>query len=179
MRRLLLMAFCLVLALFPPGGLSAAELGSSPQFIATDLDGKAHNAEALRGKVVLVEFWATWCGPCKKSLPFYAQMVRENPDAFVVLAVSIDAKRDDARNFLASVVPDFEALPGFVPTWSPKHELASLFGPTVFPTAYLLDTQGVVREVVVGFDDAARARSQVAIKKLIAQRESQAAKAVE
>lgn len=178
MRRLVFTCFCLVWVLLPWAAASAAEPGTTPDYVATDLDGNAHSAASLRGKVVLVEFWATWCSPCKESLPFYAQLVRENPDELVVLAVSIDARREDARDFLKKVVPDFEALPGFVPIWSAKHSLAALFGPTVFPTAYFLDRQGVVREVVVGFDQASRARSQAVMKKLVAPGEAQPANTV-
>jgi peroxiredoxin len=70
-------------------------------FTLTSLDGKTYSLDKLRGKVVLLNFWATWCPPCRKEMPDLEKLYRElAPKGFVVLAVS-DEKRDVVENFLA------------------------------------------------------------------------------
>jgi thiol-disulfide isomerase/thioredoxin len=102
--------------------------------------------ESLRGKVVYVDFWASWCGPCRISFPVLEQLRDElGPDGFEVVAINVDEVEEDARQFLANTQVSYLVVrdgSGDTPT---------LFGVMGMPTGYLLDRKGVVREVHQGF----------------------------
>ena len=72
---------------------------AAPDFTLRDVDGAAVTLSELRGKVVLVNFWATWCRPCKKELPVLQRLSDEYPDDLVVLAVNWQEDADDARGY--------------------------------------------------------------------------------
>jgi thiol-disulfide isomerase/thioredoxin len=146
---------------------AAVETGDAPEFSATALDGKAIDSKELRGKVVLVDFWATWCVPCRKALPFYAELAEKHGGELVIVAVSIDTTREIAAEYVASELPMAAALSAFTVVWNQKHPLASLFGPATFPTSYLIDREGVVRQVYEGFDEDSKKRSAAQIETLI------------
>lgn len=137
---------------------AAVGVGDSPKVESSTVESEAFDLKKHRGKVVLIDFWATWCGPCKKALPVYSKLVSEYDGQFVVAAVSVDAKRSGAVKFLKSQVPQTLAQEGFAILWEKKHPLASQFGPPSIPTGYLIDPTGVVREVYTGFDDSSEAQ---------------------
>ncbi|MDG2047212.1 MAG: TlpA disulfide reductase family protein [Halioglobus sp.] len=102
--------------------------------------------ESLRGKVVYLDFWASWCGPCRVSFPILEKLAIEfGPQGFEVLAINVDEVEADAQQFLADipvsylVVRDGQAI-------SPQ-----VYGIMGMPTGYLIDRQGVVREIHQGF----------------------------
>ncbi len=101
---------------------------------------------SLRGKVVYLDFWASWCGPCRVSFPILEQLRDElGPEGFEVLAINVDENESDALKFLSDmsvsylVVRDDEAA-------TPQ-----TYGILGMPTGYLIDRQGVVREIHQGF----------------------------
>jgi len=72
---------------------------AAPDFTLRDLDGAPVTLSELHGKVVLVNFWATWCRPCKKELPVLQRLADEYPDDLVVLAINWQERADDARAY--------------------------------------------------------------------------------
>lgn len=74
--------------------------GEAPGFTLTSLDGARHSLESLRGKRVVLNFWATWCGPCRFELPMLARWARAHPDV-VVLGVAVDRDRRAVERFCA------------------------------------------------------------------------------
>lgn len=102
--------------------------------------------EALGGKVVYVDFWASWCGPCRISFPVLEQLQSElGPDGFEVLAINVDEVESDARQFLSDVPVSYLVVrdaDGATPR---------AFGVMGMPTGYLIDRQGIVREIHQGF----------------------------
>ena len=102
--------------------------------------------ESLRGKVVYVDFWASWCGPCRVSFPILENLATElGPEGFEVLAINVDEVEEDAQQFLSDmpvsylVVRDAEGV-------SPQ-----AYGIMGMPTGYLIDREGVIREIHQGF----------------------------
>ena len=100
-----------------------------------------------RGRVVLMDFWASWCAPCKKSLPELADLASRFP-GLRVLAVNIDDKRENALAFMRDAGVDLTVL------YDGDKEVVARYDVAEMPTAVLIDRQGVVREVFAGYTEA-------------------------
>ncbi|HEX6832405.1 MAG TPA: TlpA disulfide reductase family protein [Rudaea sp.] len=121
-------------------------------------DGSLRSSE-LKGKVVLVDFWASWCGPCRQSLPLYNKLRAEFPRTdFDIVAINLDEDLADAKTFLAQHPIDYVAL------GNPQGDVAKAFDLKGMPSSYLVDRDGVVRATHVGFDpkDIDGLRTQIA-----------------
>jgi thiol-disulfide isomerase/thioredoxin len=154
------------------------------QFTVSLLDddglGEELRAVDLEGKVVLVDFWATWCGPCLKELPEVASLIESyagNPAAedLRVLCVSIDESGDDdpeglagelltflRRNELSLSVPPIARV-----ALDPDGSMARSFGVRAIPTAMLIDRGGIVRAVITGYDPEFRRKMGGQIDQLL------------
>ena len=124
----------------------------APNFRVTTLDGKTVTLESLTGKVVLLDFWATWCGPCKEALPYVQKLNRKYAgQPFVILSVSIDSEKDDAK--WKDFVRDHEM------TWLQYRDgddhgpMARVFGVTAVPTTFTIDADGILEDQHVGDAD--------------------------
>jgi peroxiredoxin len=127
-------------------GLTAGE-GPAPAFEVTTLDGRLITSDSLAGKVVLVNFWATWCPPCRLEMPGIERVWRaRRGDGFVVLGLSTDhAGVDAVKAFLAEkgvTYPVAMATPSLV---------RGFRGYRGLPTSFLIDRAGVIRARVTGF----------------------------
>lgn len=123
------------------------DLGSSPSYAFTALDGSAIDSDALRGQVVVLNFWATWCGPCKLEMPSLQSLHEDRAeDGVVVIGLSTDVGSSDA-------VADFVEERGFTfPIGRATREHRAAFGGILgIPTTYLIDRSGTVRHRVVGY----------------------------
>jgi cytochrome c biogenesis protein CcmG/thiol:disulfide interchange protein DsbE len=137
----------LILAL-PLSGLAVEPGGAAPTLSMPRMDdsGKSVTLASLRGKVVYVDFWASWCIPCRISLPTLDRLARENgPKGFEVVGVNKDVRRDDADRFLARVPVSFILVA------DSSDAAAKAFGVKTMPSGYLVDRKGVVRYVHGGF----------------------------
>lgn len=109
---------------------------------------------AREGQVVLVDFWATWCAPCKVSFPAYSELQRELAGrGFVLLAVSVDKTKGPYDEFLKRFAPAFPTMR------DGAQKLVAEVKVPAMPTSYLIDRQGVLREVHSGFHGAETVRS--------------------
>ncbi len=127
---------------------SALEPGQpAPAFSAPSLDGQGQRSLAsYRGKVVYVDFWASWCTPCLTSLPLLEKLRKEfPPEQFQILAVNVDREPGKAKGFLA------RHSIGYPSVSDPEGRLPEVFGLETMPTSYLIDTRGIVRYVHEGF----------------------------
>lgn len=99
-----------------------------------------------RGKVVYLDFWASWCGPCRESFPWLSALAREfGPGELVVIGVNVDKDRQRAQRFLE------DTPAGFPIVYDPDGRLAAAYQITGMPSAVLIDRQGRVRFQHVGF----------------------------
>jgi cytochrome c biogenesis protein CcmG/thiol:disulfide interchange protein DsbE len=105
----------------------------------------------LEGRVVVLDFWASWCGPCKRSFPWFNEMQKKYKEAgLVVVAVNNEANRADAEKFLEQYPADFQLI------FDPEGELATRFGVKGLPTTFVFDRQGEMVAKHLGFEDAKR-----------------------
>lgn len=130
--------------------VAAGEIGSSlPDFSLTDLQGHTLSSAGLRGKVVLIDFWATWCQPCKKEMPGYQKLVDEyGPRGFVVIGFKFDTMPDmeDPIRFANGIGVHY---PFAVATDDLKQKFGGIEG---LPTTMLYDRGEVLRMKVIGFE---------------------------
>ncbi len=126
-----------------------AELADAPKFVLEDLDGKKVELAKLRGKVVVLAFFATWCGPCKRELPALQKFARTHADKDVVLlAVSIDdfSARGKIRPFLRENDLDLRVL------LEKPEQLAGFDYGSGIPALYVIDREGKIAHARTGFD---------------------------
>ena len=118
----------------------------APEFALKDANGKTVRLEDYRGKVVLLDFFATWCGPCKIEIPWFMEMERRNKDrGFAVLGVSMDDEGwDIVKPFLADLGVNYRVVIG-------NDATAQLYGGVdALPTTFLIDRNGKIASVHVG-----------------------------
>jgi peroxiredoxin len=118
----------------------------APDFTLKDLSGKTLRLSQLRGTVVLLNFWATWCPPCREEVPSLARLNAEMAGKeFRMVTVSIDEAGGNA-------VESFFRMSGFhLPTLpDPDARIAKLFGVKGVPETFILDRNGVIRKKIVG-----------------------------
>ena len=105
------------------------------------------SVDDFRGKVVFLDFWASWCGPCRKSMPLYEAMYQEiGPDHFAIVAVNLDEEPMEAVDFIERHPVSYPVLT------DPSGLTAEAWGLKVMPTSFLLDSSGRVVKVYPGFE---------------------------
>lgn len=149
LRFLVVAGIGLLAAPWPPAGqaaTSAIDRTPAPQIEVQARDGKRVRLADFTGKVLLVDFWASWCGPCKTSFPVLDALYRElHPRGLEVLAVNVDERRDDAEEFLRS--RSHQMLVAF----DPQGRAPEAFGVGAMPSSYVIDRQGMIRFTHTGF----------------------------
>jgi peroxiredoxin len=160
--RLVFAAACSLLALAGCTTPRAAEKRAPEQlqFSLSDLSGSTVTNADFSGRVVLVDFWATWCKPCEESFPFYASLHETlGKDGFAVVAISVDAEDEVVKRFLARRPVPFTVLRD--PEGKTPRSIEGAI--ETMPTAVLLGRDGRVRLVHSGFtpDDREKIEREV------------------
>ena len=161
-RRTFLAALFLAL----PLSVQAAGPGSpAPALVLPDAAGQTVALESLRGKVVYVDFWASWCGPCKRSFPWMNEMAQKyGAKGFAIVAVNLDRKREDADRFLKSSPAAFTIL------FDPAGTTPAAWQVKGMPSSYLVDATGKVLMVESGFRDDRKAEVEERIRAAVGAR---------
>jgi len=133
----LVCALALLGAAPPPSPVSDDASGKAPDFAFTDMKNQPHTVAGFRGKVVLLEFWASWCIPCRKGFPFLETLAQKyRPDDFEVVAISMETDDDAVFDFVA-------AFPStFLVGRDPSGRAGELYGVAAMPTAVLIGGDG-------------------------------------
>ena len=145
-------------------GRSAVKLGEpAPNFQLRDLDGHLVALSDMRGKVVLLNFWATWCGPCRVEMPAMEQLYRMfSRKDFEILAVSIDAQSVAVtRPFQQEYHLTFPIL------HDADYRVGLMYGARSLPMTFLVDRQGVVRHQIFGARDWGASEAQQLVQMLM------------
>ena len=116
----------------------------APDFALPRVDGPEMRLADLRGRVVLLNVWATWCEPCKVEMPLLQRLAQEHPDQVVVLGVNYGEDPAKVQAFAAAYGLTFPLL------LDPEHEVVRLYGVRGLPTTVVIDPEGIVRAVHLG-----------------------------
>lgn len=130
--------------------LAVEEGQQAPDFTLPDIaEGKPPiTLSALRGKTVYVDFWASWCAPCLRSMPLINELyAKYREQGFEVIAINVDDPVEDGREFLLDTPLDYLIAA------DPKGEMLGAYAVRGMPTSFLIDRDGVVRLVHMGFRD--------------------------
>jgi thiol-disulfide isomerase/thioredoxin len=116
----------------------------------------------LRGKVVYLDYWASWCGPCRETFPFMNELqARYRDKDFVVIAVSIDKDQAAARRFLAKYPANF------IVAYDPEGSTAKALRVQGMPTTFLIDQRGEIVATHIGFRETDKGKIEREIKSLL------------
>jgi cytochrome c biogenesis protein CcmG/thiol:disulfide interchange protein DsbE len=150
MRRLLTWAPAIVLAIAGHAG-AAAPGTPAPPFVLEGQTGPVKLSN-YQGKYVYLDFWASWCAPCKRSFPWMGELQkRYGANGLQVVAINVDATRADAERFLA------QTPAGFVVAWDPAGVTPLQYAIKGMPSSVLIDPAGNIVFVHAGYnDDSAR-----------------------
>ncbi len=147
------LACSLAIALSASASADVKRGAAAPDFEARTLGGSTIKLSSLHGKVVLLDFWASWCEPCKKELPLLAKMASQlKPKGVEVITINIDEQAANAASFVKdhglklTVVLDS------------GQSIVKRYEPPKMPSSYAIDRAGVVRAVNEGFNDGDEAK---------------------
>jgi thiol-disulfide isomerase/thioredoxin len=155
-----------LLAMIPVRATMAADIGSAmPDCTLTSLAEKqTYNLQQFKGKVVYVDFWASWCGPCAKSFPFMNELSRDLKDkGLQVIGINMDEVPAEAQSFLAQYPANFAIAA------DSKEQCAKDFGVQAMPSTYLVDRNGIVRHVHLGFRAGEATELRTLVEQLLAE----------
>jgi thiol-disulfide isomerase/thioredoxin len=140
---------------------SPAFAAKAPSFELPSDTGK-FSLEQYRGQVVFVDFWASWCIPCRYSFPWLNEMhARYAEDGFKIIAINLDKDKAKANRFLKLIPANFETA------YDPKGSVADLYSLKIMPTSYLIDPQGNLIHKHKGFKPSDGDPMEARIKKLL------------
>lgn len=146
---LIFMSFLFLTAEAPsPWGVDEVIGKKAPDSVLKDLTGKNASLSSFRGKVVLINFWATWCPPCRSEMPSLNKLYKEYRDkGLVVMAVSTDRNGSTVRDYLNKNPVD---LPIFIDS---DLKISRLFKVFSMPTTFLIDRNGIILQRYLGEED--------------------------
>jgi peroxiredoxin len=153
MRLLILILIMAALFVAPLlGGCASSETEEAPVFIAPDFtlstpDGQEVALSDFRGQPVLINFWATWCGPCRYEMPMFQQIYEDDEwiqKGLVILAVNQQESADDVREFMAQNGFSFTVL------LDTTGEVSIRYGAMGIPATLFIDKDGIIKSAVMG-----------------------------
>jgi peroxiredoxin len=154
-----LVALLLSAGMFVAAHVRALDVGARTAEIGLkDLSGQSIDAASLKGKIVLIDFLASWCAPCKQELPVLERLYQKyKAQGFVVVGVSVDEELGNLRDLLKQIPVSFSVV------HDKEHAVAARYKPSRMPSSYLVDRNGIVRQVHGGFraEDAAKFEAEI------------------
>ncbi len=155
----------LTLAILPHCGRKVKETGLAPNFTLKTLEGQEITLASLKGKVVLLDFWATWCAPCRESIPQLVNLHKNyQKKGLQVIGMSVDrGEAEVVRRFSMSMDIPYPIL-------LTSEEVTHTFGVTALPTTFLIDKEGKIQEKWIGFNSKIAKEMGAKIGELISEK---------
>ncbi len=141
---------------------AASVKGPAPNFTLKSLSGKNLKLSEMTGNVVLINFWASWCGPCREEMPLLNALHKKyEPLGFTVLGVNVEEDMEGAMNFLGHVPVDFPILLDNTNKVSKQYKVVAM------PTTVVVDRDGNMRYLHEGYKPGDEKKYRQMIKKLV------------
>ena len=159
----------LLLSVFFSTSVVAVEIQEPAPFFSLNVMANANGGGKLtlndyRGKVIYLDFWASWCGPCRRSFSVLNELRNKYPRSkFEVIAVNLDEDRDDALAFLQKYKVDYPIV------YDTQNKIPYDYKLKGMPTAFLIDRAGVIRYIHDGFKDKDAATIESHVRDLVAE----------
>jgi cytochrome c biogenesis protein CcmG, thiol:disulfide interchange protein DsbE len=146
--------------------VGATEVGEpAPPFSLTTVDGKTMALADLRGRVVYVDFWASWCAPCRRSFPWMNEMQQRYGDrGLTIIAINVDRRHADAEQFLQINAARFAVV------YDDRGATPQAYSVKGMPSSYLIDARGTVVDIELGFRDDRKSAIEDQIRSLLSTR---------
>jgi peroxiredoxin len=136
--------------------------GPAPDFTLESRSGENIKLSELRGDVVMINFWASWCGPCRKEMPLLDDLQVQYKDyGFTLLGVNVDEDRDAALKLLEHVPVDFTIL------FDPESRISELYNVDAMPSTFLVDRDGKLRYLHRGYKPGYEDAYEKQVKELV------------
>src|SRR5690348_7743592 len=162
MRLFSVLVFASLVCAFP---VRAATPGTAaPAFALPTASGETVSLAPLRGRVVYLDFWASWCTPCRRSFPWMnALQARYGQEGLSIVGVNVDKRREDAQRFLRDTPASFTIV------YDAQGRTPAAYDVKGMPSSYLIDRKGNIVAVEEGFHDERRDDVEARIRALLAQ----------
>lgn len=119
----------------------------APDFKLPNLDGDTVSLSGLKGEYIMLNFWATWCGPCRAEMPFIQEVFLDpawTDRGFEILAVNLGESPEEARGFLEKYGLTFTVL------LDERNEVGFRYNISAIPTTYFIDSDGIIKSIKIG-----------------------------
>ena len=141
---------------------AASLKGQAPNFTLKSLAGKNLKLSEMTGNVVLINFWASWCGPCREEMPLLNDLHKKyEPLGFTVLGVNVEEDARNARGFLKNFPVDFPIV------LDSKNQVSKKYNVIAMPTTVVVDRDGNVRFLHKGYKPGDEEKYRKMVKKLV------------
>lgn len=147
--------------LSPLAGAEAVNV-PAPDFTLESRSGENLRLEDHRGEVVMLNFWASWCGPCRQEMPLMDELYGQYKDlGFTILAVNVDENREEAHRFLDKVPVTYPIL------YDPESSVSELYEVQAMPTTVMIDRNGNARYLHYGYQPGYEDEYEQQIRELV------------
>jgi peroxiredoxin len=158
-KRCVMASVIATTAAFAAGGDAS---GPAPAFTLTSLAGQPAGLSQYKGQVVMVNFWATWCGPCQQEMPLLDQMYKKyKPAGFTLIGVNVDKEAPAVKELLARKPVSFPVL------LDPANEVSKAYHVDEMPSSVIIDRKGEIRYIHRGYKPGDENEYQDRIRQLI------------
>jgi thiol-disulfide isomerase/thioredoxin len=160
LRQKKFLAACAIVVFASGMLINCSRTDKAPNFKLRNLNGREVTLDQFKGKVVLLDFWATWCGPCRMTMPLLERLQREYPKGMTLLAINLQEDKDVVRDYVREQNIDSEVL------LDEDGAVGAAYGAGMIPMQVLIDREGNILRAQAGGGPDAIAQLREDIRKL-------------